>query len=544
MLRTDSIRFRILVLVCVALLALAMLGVESAYKSRNLLLDGRKDALRMVVHSAETIVQGYQAQEKAGTLSGDEARKRAIETLRSVRYGAEGKDYLYVWSLDGKAVMHPIKPEFEGQDMRDKLKDGQGRLLVRDMLAAIETSGRAFVDTSFPRPGGTVPVPKIQYVVKIDGWNWMIGSGLYVDDVDTAFRQELMVLAGVLVVIVAFVGGIGMVIVTKVLRQVGGEPFEAIALMARAADGDLTVRVENAPAGSMLASFDNMAQSLRAMVAEIDRGAIQLDQTAGDIKRNADQVADAAQVQTDSASGMAAAIEELTVSINHIADNAQESASISTESVKRAELGTERVQQVTAEMQSVSDVVKDASARIRQLEAQAANIGAIANVIKDIASQTNLLALNAAIEAARAGEQGRGFAVVADEVRGLAERTSQATAEISVKLDAIKAETAGAAQVMDAALPQVQRGADLAVESAQALAEIRQGAATTLERIRDVAISTKEQSLASNSIAQTVEQIAQMVEQTSASVKRTAGSATQLHTLSGALQQLVGRFRH
>lgn len=197
-----------------------------------------------------------------------------------------------------------------------------------------------------------------------------------------------------------------------------------------------------------------------------------------------------------------------------------------------------------AEIRRISETVGGATERIRQLVSRAKEIGSAATVIKDISSQTNLLALNAAIEAARAGEQGRGFAVVADEVRALAERTSSATVQIERMIEAIQDDTASAVSAMEAAVPQVERGVQFSETVADSLRSIREGAARTLERIRDVADATQEQSVASNSLAAQVEQVAQMVERTSTSTRETARSAEKLQSCSQELNQSVARFRH
>ena len=187
--------------------------------------------------------------------------------------------------------------------------------------------------------------------------------------------------------------------------------------------------------------------------------------------------------------------------------------------------------------------MNDASQRIHKLEERANQISSIAGVIKEIAGQTNLLALNAAIEAARAGEQGRGFAVVADEVRKLAERTSTATVEIEQKIAGIQAETVEVVGVMNSALPQVATGVEAAEQAADTLRRIKDGAQSTLDRVREVAESTREQSVASDSIAQKVEEIATMVEETTAAMHSTAQTAEDLERISGELNALVSRFR-
>jgi len=313
--------------------------------------------------------------------------------------------------------------------------------------------------------------------------------------------------------------------------------------MSRAADGDLTVHIGNAPKGSMLASMDDMVSAMRNMLSEITRGSVRLSEEAENISAAAHRVSGASQQQADATSSMAAAIEEMTVSINHISDRANDTEHDSAHSTELAEAGVGKVQKANAVINRISVTVADASTRIRKLEERANQISSIANVIKDIAGQTNLLALNAAIEAARAGEEGRGFAVVADEVRKLAERTSAATIEIEQMISGIQSDTEIAANVMDAALPQVAEGAQEAEGAAESLRQIKEGAQVTLSHIREVADATKEQSVASNSIAQRVEEIASMVEATSATMQTTAETAENLKRISTELHQLVSRFR-
>ena len=248
--------------------------------------------------------------------------------------------------------------------------------------------------------------------------------------------------------------------------------------------------------------------------------------------------------QSDATSAMAAAMEQMTVSINHISESAGETQANSAQAADLASEGEQRTVASVAEIRRISDSVGDATRRIRQLVSRVGEIGSTATVIKDVSAQTNLLALNAAIEAARAGEQGRGFAVVADEVRALAERTATATVQIEQMLAAIQDDTAAAVSTMEAAAPQVQHGVDLSETVAESLRSIRDGAGETLGRIRDVADATREQSIASNSLAAQVEQVAQMVERTGESTRETAAAAERLQSCSAELGQLVERFRY
>lgn len=543
MLNSLRLRTRIGLLVVAALVGLIITNLFAAMAVKRDLLEGRQLQLVSVMQAAKRVVVQFHDQATKGTITEDEAKERAAAMLAGLRYGgADGMaEYFFIWDMEGRSVMHPFRPEWKGQSKLDLL-DGDGRPLVKRTLEA--AAGTGFVDISFPRPGGTVPVPKLLHASSYAPWGWVIGTGAYIDDVDAQVWSRLLTDLSFGALVLAIMIVIAVLVGRSILRQIGGEPAEALALMDRAAAGDLTVRMDHALPGSLLAGLSRMLLAIREMVGEIAGGANELKKNAEDIAHAAEEVAHAAHRQADSTSSMAAAIEEMTVSINQISDSARDTEGNSSSAAELAASGEQKVTHATDEMHRISGSVSSAAEQIRSLETRAGEISSIANVIKEIAAQTNLLALNAAIEAARAGEQGRGFAVVADEVRGLAERTAAATVQIEQMISAIQAETATAVAAMDHALPQVERGVDLAQDAAQSLRDIRDGAGTTLARIRDVALATREQSSASNAIAQQVESIAQMVEETSVSMERTASSARELERIAEGLRGLVGRFRH
>jgi methyl-accepting chemotaxis protein len=371
----------------------------------------------------------------------------------------------------------------------------------------------------------------------------VVGTGIYIDDVDIAFRRDATLLGGISLALLALLSFVGWRVSSSVLRQLGGEPQVAAEIMQRVAEGDLTADVGMPRPGSMLHALGGMVVALRGLVREINRDADQLVRNAAQISHASGEVATAASHQADATSAMAAAIEQMTVSSNHISDSASDTEQDSRDAMTLAGQGGTRVDQASDAIRKISGTVSNASGLIHALQDRAAQVSSIANVIKEIAGQTNLLALNAAIEAARAGEQGRGFAVVADEVRKLAERTSVATTEIEQMIVGIQGDTAGAVEAMNAALPEVEQCVQLAGSASESLREIESGASRTLERVREVAGATREQSAASTSIAQRVEEIAQMVEETSATVRSTAESAGQLEQIAVSLRSQIGRFK-
>jgi methyl-accepting chemotaxis protein len=529
---------RMQLLIGLALFGLLALCLTALFQIKGVMLEDRKQKTQNLVEVGIGVVAHYHKLMADGKLSEADAKTAARDSLRGLRYGKN--DYYFGVDTTGVYFLNGVDPSVEGQ-LKIDVKDANGKFLFKELIAAAQAGG-GFVDYWFPKAGQQTAEPKLSYAALFAPWNWVLGTGIYIDDIDTAYRQSALMLGGISVVLLALLSLVGWQLSSSILKQLGGEPSVATDVMRRVAGGDLTTAVDRAPSGSLLHELGGMVGALRRMIADINSDANQVVTNAEQIATASDEIAKAASQQADSTSAMAAAIEQLTVSSNHISDSAQETSRDSSQAVELSSQGSTRVQQATLAIRKISDTVSGASTRIYALEDRAKQVSTIANVIKDIAGQTNLLALNAAIEAARAGEQGRGFAVVADEVRKLAERTSHATTEIEQMIDGIKGDTTGAVAAMNAALPEVQEGAQLAASATESLRSIEAGARRTLERVGNVADATREQSAASTSIAQRVEQIANMVEETTSTIKGTADSARQLETIANNLKKLVGRF--
>jgi methyl-accepting chemotaxis protein len=535
-----KIASRMLVMTILTFIGLLLLCSTALYQIKHTMMQDRQAKIRNLVEYAHTQLAYYDEQAKTGKMTLEQAQFQAKEALRKARYNE--KEYFWINDFHPKVVMHPIKPELEGKDQTDN-KDLNGKQLYVEFVKVVKAQGAGFVDYYWSKPGSDKPIPKLSYVKGFEPWGWIIGTGIYIDDVDAEFNKDAQVLGTVSLTLLALLTVLGYLIRASIIGQLGGEPSAALAVMHKVAAGDLTASVGNAPKDSLLGSLDNMVKSLRSLIGEINTNANVLVDNAEQIKHASDEVAIAAERQADATSAMAAAIEELTVSSNHISDSARETEHDSREAMSLAAEGSERVEQATTAIQKIATTVADASNRIRALEDRAKQVSSIANVIKDIAGQTNLLALNAAIEAARAGEQGRGFAVVADEVRKLAERTSLATTEIEQMIAGIQGDTVGAVEAMNAALPEVESGVELASHASESLRSIEAGAGRTLDRIGEVASATREQSSASTAIAQRVEDIAQMVDETTATIRGTADSANHLEQIAHGLKGQISRFK-
>jgi methyl-accepting chemotaxis protein len=526
-------------LVAISLVGLVAMWLTALFILQNSMLDDRKEQTRRMVETGMSILTYYQKQAAAGAMRDEEAQRAAKDALRSVRYGQN--DYFFAFTTSHIYVLNPAKPEVEGQNKAD-MQDANGKYLVRDLVSTAKEGG-GFVDYAFPRAGQSAPEPKISYAALFAPWNWVLGTGIYVDDVDRAYRRIALLLGGISLAILAGIGILGIQTTRSITHQLGGDPVTAQAAMREIASGNLVVEVGSSSPESLLGALKRMEGALRDLVIQIQTESDALVKHASEITQASEGVTKAAEEEADSTSAIAAAIEELTVSSSQILDIARETETNSQEAARLAEQGSERVGRAAEAIAAIARTVSDASEHIGALEARAREISSIAGVIKEIASQTNLLALNAAIEAARAGEQGRGFAVVADEVRKLAERTTTATTDIETMIEAIQVDTGAAVHAMRDALPVVQQGVDLANGAAESLQAIQTGAKLALDRVHDVADATREQSAASTSIAQRVERIAQMVDETSVSIRANAATATSLERIARNLRAQVSRFK-
>ncbi len=332
-------------------------------------------------------------------------------------------------------------------------------------------------------------------------------------------------------------------LVTRSITQPIRRMIETVEAMA---GGDLSrtiVAESRDEIGTLQSALGRMSDNLARMIGEVRTGAKQLVSSATELSGAATDVRKGSELQSEAASAMAAALEEMSTSINHVSSLSEDARQTSVEAGHTAHSGSDTIHSMVGEIRQVAEAIGEGAVKAQQLGQESERISAIVHVIRDVADQTNLLALNAAIEAARAGEQGRGFAVVADEVRKLAEKTTSSAQEITEMVGSIQAGATAMSTQMETTAKRMQEGMELAQKAGGAIGEIDTGAQNVVHMIDDVSSALKEQATASHDIAGRVEQIVQMVEENSSAIGSVANSAEQLNALATTLRSGVERFR-
>ena len=533
---------RLFVLALVALASLAVVSAGALRSLDELLTAERRSSIERLAESAHATVAYFHDLAEKGQMSMDDAKAQAAAAVGAMRYG-DG-EYFWINDMNQVMVMHAVKPALNGKDL-SAFKDANGKLIFKDMVAAVSQKGHGFVDYLWPKPGEDAPQPKVSFVKGFAPWGWVIGTGVYVSDLKTIFWSHasnslILVALGFIITL-----GVCWLIGRSILRALGGEPDVLANVTQRIASGDLSseVVVTEGDSSSVVFAIHKMQADLKTMIQAVRRQAEQIAVSAQAVAQASATVREAAGGQATAAESTAAAVEEIAVSVAHVAANTEESQANSERTCAAASEGEQQSSVASESIANVSDTVAKAAAQIQVLKSRSSEIGTIAQVIREIADQTNLLALNAAIEAARAGEQGRGFAVVADEVRGLAERTGAATSKISEVIVAVQKETNTAVESIEAITPKVQKGSELSALAASSLRSIQDSARGTMQRVSDVALSMKELSAGADAIAKNMEAITEMAGRSTEATERNADATAVLEGTASELKQLIDRFR-
>ncbi|PWB75291.1 hypothetical protein C3F09_02720 [candidate division GN15 bacterium] len=552
--KTASIRFKILSLITIVGVVLGFqLGVIAPRQAASLGADVLQDQATYVAKLlADNLSLGLQ------TLSMDDGAA-LDQTLASIKNdGGDRATIEGIWIFGPD--MRPIKNWSRNNIVKSAMAPTQ-QLVVQDQSNVLQTwlpindSERrvlGYVEIDFSkqflkqRAGSTTMLALLIALVSVGGTLWL---GIHLGNRIGRPISQLVTIAEAV-----SVGDIRQNINISSNDEVGAlaDSFRRLvdymkhlaAASERMAANDLTVDVQPKSEADVLGnSFKSMTANLSTMIRRLAASARELGSAATEIASSSEQMSQGAKNQADQVNQVSTAVEEMTATILESSRNAGEASTTAKGAANTAISGGRVVNDTIQGMQNIAGVVRQSAESITKLAHSADQIGEIISVIDDIADQTNLLALNAAIEAARAGEQGRGFAVVADEVRKLAERTSKATGEITEMIKGIQRQTEDAVNSMEAGIQEVDKGRTSADKAGSSLNEIVTMAQRVTEMITQMATAAEEQSSAAEQISKNIEHISSVTKETANGARQSASAAEQLNRQADGLQQIVSRFK-
>jgi methyl-accepting chemotaxis protein len=468
--------------------------------------------------------------------------KALADRIGEIRTSSESYAFVVKTSPEKEKGLVVFHPTLAGKNLLE-YDDGSGSKVFRGLF----DDAKGTLEYAW-REGTAGPRDKVALYERTDHWGgWVVAAANYKDDLAREAIVLRKLILGLGVGAAALVVGALVTFTRSRLKPVSG----LLSTLESLGAGNLAVRtgLGARAAGSnneihlIGARIDQMAENMGGLVADIRRQAETVSSTARRLTDTSAALADNSSVHAQAAQAMVAGVEEVAVSVGHVSESAQLARSTTTETCALSRDGNEAVRSATEQIRRVEASVESSAAQIEALGEASGRISSVVSIIKDVADQTNLLALNAAIEAARAGEQGRGFAVVADEVRKLAERTSQSTQEISGMVAAIQQGTKDAVEGMRSTVDQVRAGSESVERAGGLIARIETSSTSVVRVSEEIADALKEQASATNSIGADVERITQMSDESSAAAKLASTLAREMSLCADAMQQSIARFR-
>ncbi len=510
-----SIQYRILIIGIFIILGFTMtvfLYLLPRYEES--IIAEKREKLKDIVQTTFSYLESRHSDSVKGLSTLEESKQKAIQRIKAMRYGPEGKDYLWINDQRPYMVMHPFRPDLDGKDLSD-YKDPEGKRLFVEMAKVCREKGSGYVDYMWQwKDQKEKIVPKISYVKAFEPFGWIIGTGIYIEDVRDQIRAVTFSIGGVFLLIVII--SLGLLYLFS--RSIRNQLKMGVDFSHSIAEGDLTKRIDLAQEdeiGLLVRSLNKAVDNVEKLISDIVVAAQNLAQAVEEIASGNENLSQRTTEQASALEEIASTIEQANASIAHNSDNSQAAREIAQSSFKLVQEGNE--------------IVSSSVDSMKEIDSSSKRVGEILTVINEIAFQTNLLALNAAVEAARAGNEGRGFAVVAGEVRNLAQRSAAAAREI----EGLIKET----------IVKVSQGMNLSTKSGESLERILSGIEKVNQSISEIAAASEEQRSGISQINTAIMEMDSMTQENSALVEQTASASEEMSAQARELLSMMERFK-
>jgi len=537
-----SIKVRLVILAILGLVGMLAVTAESLIQTNNILLSEKQQQTKYLVEAAHSLIKASHKNFLDGNISEEQAKKDAISAVTDIRYDNGN----YFWINDENAVMvaHAIKPALNGKDL-SKLADPNGKLLFTEFANLVKkTPEGGIVDYLWEKPGNDNPVQKISYVKGFTPWKWVIGTGIYIDDVQDLMWASVqgliieVIIITLLIIILSFFIARSVITPIKITIDALGDLVEG--------EGDLTRRLPVTGKDEMSKlshSFNEFITKIQGVVEKVQESAESIKASSLNLSDLAQQSLLSNQQQNAETAQIATASNEMLSTINEIANSAQTAADLAEGASAEAKISKSIFDKSVASVQNLSGEIMGATSVITDLNTKCASIDSVLSVIEAIAAQTNLLALNAAIEAARAGEQGRGFAVVADEVRTLAGRTQVATLEINEIISQLQTKATEAVTAMSKSAEIAENTVVQTNEASASLDSIAGAIISISDANHHISTASNEQLTVTREIDERVTAVAQLAQESTDRSVETSKGSKEVSQLGVKLTDLIKTFK-
>ncbi len=521
---------KLMLLLSLALVGfIALLLISASALHRNLMSE-REARLQAVLDLAMSRIQAL-----AATLPPEQAKAQAKAMLDSMRF--DGDNYLFVLDEDRRVVVHPAKPELVGQQMGNNPAESHWQHMVD--LGKGGHQGR--LEYQWVSPSGEA-AQKMSLVTGYQPWGWILGSGVLLQDIEATMWSQYEWMGGTTLLVILLMGLLGLAISRSIVNPLA----EINKAMARVAAGDLVVSIPvlgRDELGAVASSTNQGLDAIRRALLEASQGARNVADAALRIAASAEQTNQAVNSQRDQLAQLATAMNEMSATIADVASHAENTARDTQDATSEAGLGNQDVHASVHGIQALATEVDQATSQVNQLKEGVMQISEVTAVISAISEQTNLLALNAAIEAARAGEQGRGFAVVADEVRQLASRTRHSTEEIQSTITQLQQRAVTAANAMDASRKLAESSVNQSEKAGQDLSLIVNHIQHVSDMATQIATAAEQQSMVAEDMNRNVSGINDSALEMSQAASQLAQESELLAGLSRSLDERLAVFK-